>query len=119
VIATTTSGPWRNLKVGDRRANTLESWSERPPNPVGGLATANSRTVKHEEIFYEKKWNFLEGNCHTAFTIKPNNYEYPFQQILDGGEFPVNYYKGGTDEGRPSGVCGGSGERTYHLQAES
>ncbi|KAF8537349.1 hypothetical protein BDD12DRAFT_229906 [Trichophaea hybrida] len=59
-------------------------WSERPPNPVGGLATNNLRTVKHEEIFYEKKWNFLEGNGHTTFTIKPNNYEYPFQQVLDG-----------------------------------
>jgi hypothetical protein len=44
---------------------------------------ANSRAVKHEEIFFEKRWNFLESERH-LFTIKPDNYEYPFQLMLDG-----------------------------------
>jgi hypothetical protein len=52
---------------------------------VSGLISTTSRTVKHEEVFYEKKWNFIENNTgHTMYHIKPNNYEYPFQVHLEG-----------------------------------
>ncbi|KAI5849716.1 hypothetical protein BZA05DRAFT_339212 [Tricharina praecox] len=62
-------------------------WSERQPPPVAGLMSNPSRTIKHEEVFYEKKWNFLESNGHTNFTVMPGNYEYPFQLPL-AGELP-------------------------------
>jgi len=62
-------------------------WSERQPPPVAGLVSNTSRTIKHEEVFYEKKWSFLESSGHTNFTVMPGNYEYPFQLHL-GGELP-------------------------------
>lgn len=60
-------------------------WTERAPPPVSGLMAANSKTVKHEEIVYEKKWTFLDGGekAH-LFTVKPNNYEYDFSETLSG-----------------------------------
>lgn len=64
-----------------------DSWSESQPLPVAGLISNAPKTIKHEEIFYEKKWDFLESNCHTSFTAMPGNYEYPFRLHL-GGELP-------------------------------
>lgn len=60
-------------------------WYERQLPPVSGLISTSSRTVKHEEVFFEKKWNFLENSSgHTLYSVKPNNYEYPFSIHLEG-----------------------------------
>ena len=55
---------------------------------MAGLISNASRTVRHDEVFYEKKWNFVgDGTSTTTFTLGPGNYEYPFRQALDGGAF--------------------------------
>lgn len=46
------------------------------------MATS-SKPMKHEHIFYEKSWTFVDGKQH-GFTMAPNNYTYPFSQALDG-----------------------------------
>ena len=51
-----------------------------------GILAGSTRSIKHEEVFYEKRWNFLEtGGSAGMFMIKPNNYEYPFEQVLEIG----------------------------------
>lgn len=42
------------------------------------------KTIKHEEIVYEKKWQFLEFGH--AVTLKPDNYEYEFGVVISGGK---------------------------------
>lgn len=41
------------------------------------------RTLKHEEVFFEKRWKFLEGGGNRGFTLAPNNYAYEFSVPLD------------------------------------
>lgn len=43
------------------------------------------KTIKHEEIVYEKKWQFLEFAHKHALTLKPDNYEYDFGVVISGG----------------------------------
>jgi hypothetical protein len=71
--------------ISNRRyTNSLDNrWHERAPPPVSGLMAANSKTIKHEEVFYEKKWNFTPSDH--PFTMAPRNYEYPFNDTLQGG----------------------------------
>lgn len=44
------------------------------------------KTVKHEELVYEKKWQFLEFDHKHAVTLRPDNYEYEFDVALPGGK---------------------------------
>lgn len=43
------------------------------------------KTIKHEEVVYEKKWQFLEFAHKHAVTLKPDNYEYDFGVVISGG----------------------------------
>lgn len=43
------------------------------------------KTIKHEEIVYEKRWQFLEFAHKHALTLKPDNYEYDFGVVISGG----------------------------------
>lgn len=44
------------------------------------------KTVKHDELVYEKKWQFLEFDHKHAVTLRPDNYEYEFDVALPGGK---------------------------------
>lgn len=41
------------------------------------------RPLKHEEVFYEQRWKFLEGGGNRGFTLAPNNYTYEFSVPLE------------------------------------
>lgn len=55
-------------------------WQERMSTVTG----ITMKTVKHEELVYEKKWQFLEFDHKHAVTLRPDNYEYEFDVALPG-----------------------------------
>lgn len=58
------------------------SWQERMSTVTG----ITMKTVKHEEVVYEKRWQFLEFDHKHAVTLKPDNYEYDFDVVIPGGK---------------------------------
>lgn len=59
---------------------------------VGWHEPANkSRSVKNEKVIYEKDWQFLnfEHDPKKCFVLGAGNYEYPFEHIFPGSEFPL------------------------------
>lgn len=62
------------------------SWQERISTATG----IAMKTIKHEEVVYEKKWQFLEFAHKHAVTLKPDNYEYDFGVVISGGRQQVS-----------------------------
>lgn len=54
------------------------------------------KTIKHEEVVYEKNWQFLEFAHKHAVTLKPDNYEYDFGVVISGGT-KFFYFRSGVD----------------------
>ncbi|KAL7273571.1 hypothetical protein RUND412_003556 [Rhizina undulata] len=55
-------------------------WQERASTVTG----MTLKSVKHEEVVYEKTWQFLEFDHKHPVTLRPDNYEYGFDVILPG-----------------------------------
>lgn len=62
------------------------SWQERISTATG----IAMKTIKHEEVIYEKKWQFLEFAHKHAVTLKPDNYEYDFGVVISGGRQQIS-----------------------------
>ena len=60
--------------------DTKSRWNVQSTVSVGSV-----RTAKKENTFFEKIWTFRDPGKSKTEILKPGNYEYPFDVVLDGG----------------------------------
>lgn len=64
-----------------RWLTSARSWS----TASGTTAVGYNNKAKREVNFFEKIWTFRDPGKGKTQTLLPDNYEYPFDVVLDGG----------------------------------